>query len=78
MFAELVIAPLGGFLIYYIQRRGDHNNETLYAFPEGFRMISGDPFLRSWSDTLEQRAINFVCLTYTTDLPSYYGYALPP
>lgn len=43
------------------QRRAT-DNEKLYAFPENFRMLAGDPFLRSYSDTLEQKAISYACL----------------
>jgi uncharacterized protein DUF1996/WSC domain-containing protein len=34
----------------------------LVAFPEGFQMLAGNPHLRSFNNTLEQRAISYACL----------------
>lgn len=45
------------------------------AFPPGFRMLAGTPGLRSFTNTLEQRAINYACLgrpgPETNELPNY-------
>ncbi|OBT59977.1 hypothetical protein VE03_10421 [Pseudogymnoascus sp. 23342-1-I1] len=59
------VEQVGGALIYYLQRSDPKDPEYdsgLLAFPEGFRMLARDPMLRSFSDTLEQRAISFACL----------------
>ncbi|OBT83248.1 hypothetical protein VE02_08150 [Pseudogymnoascus sp. 03VT05] len=59
------VEQIGGALIYYLQRADPWDPEyeqDLLAFPEGFRMLAGDPMLRSFSNTLEQPAINFACL----------------
>ncbi|KAI0407561.1 WSC domain-containing protein [Xylaria palmicola] len=67
----------GGALIYYLQR-SDPNDPTaeegLIAFPKGFRMVAGTLSNRNFTDTLEQRAVSFVCLgtegPATFDLPN--------
>ncbi|KFZ08439.1 hypothetical protein V502_09355 [Pseudogymnoascus sp. VKM F-4520 (FW-2644)] len=59
------VEQVGGALIYYLQRADPKDPEYdsgLLAFPEGFRMLAGDPMLRSFTNTLEQRAISFACL----------------
>ncbi|TFK22731.1 hypothetical protein FA15DRAFT_504932 [Coprinopsis marcescibilis] len=38
-------SPNGGMTVYYLQRSG--TNRRVSAFPKGFRMITGDPLLRS-------------------------------
>ena len=51
-----------GALIYYLQRRGSAS-EKLIAFPEGFRMLAGDPMRRSLAGSgIEQKGIGYVCL----------------
>ncbi|KAJ3278647.1 hypothetical protein HK104_002151, partial [Borealophlyctis nickersoniae] len=50
-----------GALIYYLQR-GEPSDGPIQAFPDGFRMIAGDMSLRTYSDTLEQRAITYACI----------------
>ncbi|KAL7273681.1 hypothetical protein RUND412_003453 [Rhizina undulata] len=57
------VQQVGGATIYYLQRRAEPD-EKLYAFPEGFRMVAGDPMLRSYSDDLSQGAISFACIDY--------------
>ncbi|EJD47485.1 WSC-domain-containing protein [Auricularia subglabra TFB-10046 SS5] len=58
------VGQSGGGTIYYLQRRGTAN-EKLNAFPEGFRMLAGNPMLRSFdAKSLEQRAVSFVCLDF--------------
>jgi hypothetical protein len=44
----------------------DVNYPQLEAFPEGFRMLAGDPALRSFSDTVQQNAVSFACLGTNT------------
>ncbi|CRK17506.1 hypothetical protein BN1723_011323 [Verticillium longisporum] len=59
------VKQLGGMLVYYLQRSDSRDPEYengLLAFPPGFQMLAGDPSLRSFGDTLEQRAISYVCL----------------
>ncbi|RPB03843.1 hypothetical protein L873DRAFT_1833532 [Choiromyces venosus 120613-1] len=74
-----VVNQLGGMLVYYLPRGKD-----VKAFPDGFRMIAGDPTLRHfpykniekslWTAedrteaALRQKAIGFNCLNY--DLPA--------
>ncbi|PBK62265.1 hypothetical protein ARMSODRAFT_964281 [Armillaria solidipes] len=74
----------GGLLIYY-QNRGSmdvaNGGPGLKAFPEGFRMITGDPRKRSFQyptglgtqAELAERAIAWICLRYTTSNPDYGG-----
>ncbi|KAI1170984.1 WSC domain-containing protein [Nemania sp. FL0916] len=64
----------GGGLIYYLQRSDPSAAEGLVAFPKGFRMVAGTQDSRNYTDTLEQRAISFVCLgtegPATSELPN--------
>ncbi|ESK84708.1 carbohydrate-binding module family 1 protein [Moniliophthora roreri MCA 2997] len=59
----------GGMVVYYIQVG------QVTAFPKGFRMISGDPYLHSYNSSINgSRSIMMRCLE--TDLTSgkdYYG-----
>lgn len=52
----------GGMTAYYLQRRGNDPNEKLHAFPEGFRMLAGDPFARSFGNNSAAKAISYACL----------------
>ncbi|KAL0942125.1 wsc domain-containing protein [Colletotrichum truncatum] len=60
------VPQAGGMLIYYLLRSDPKDPEYsngLLAFPKGFRMLAGDPKLRSFNNnSLEQRAISYVCL----------------
>jgi len=67
------VEQMGGALVYYLQRRGTPD-EKLYAFPKGFRMLAGDPFLRSYTDSKEQRAVSFACLDYNNPGPETRGF----
>lgn len=58
------VDQVGGATVYYLQRGGP-NNDKLEAFPEGFRMISGDPFKRSGGDDFASQAISYNCLGTT-------------
>ncbi|KAI7553806.1 WSC-domain-containing protein [Hortaea werneckii] len=55
----------GGMTVYYEQRGPDPSNLT--AFPEGFRMIAGDPFQRNDTglEAAPGKAVSYVCLDYT-------------
>ncbi|KAI0034083.1 hypothetical protein K488DRAFT_27912, partial [Vararia minispora EC-137] len=50
----------GGMLVYYLQRGG--SNETIKAFPDGLRMLAGNPYLRNNTNTVESSAIS--CIDY--------------
>ncbi|CAG7855277.1 SubName: Full=Related to glyoxal oxidase {ECO:0000313/EMBL:CCA74889.1} [Serendipita indica DSM 11827] len=59
----------GGMTVYYLQRTGS-DKKPVQAFPAGFRMLAGDPFLRSYDPTsLSQKAVSHVCLNYKGDSP---------
>ncbi|RAL64043.1 hypothetical protein DID88_003231 [Monilinia fructigena] len=69
----------GGVTVYYLQRSDPLDPEYangLLAFPEGFRMVAGNPYLRSFnSSSLEQAAVTYVCLgtsnPQTNGFPNY-------
>lgn len=54
----------GGMTVYYEQRPGP-DNDKLHAYPEGFRMLAGDPFKRNATDDFASQAVSFVCLDYS-------------
>jgi hypothetical protein len=62
----------GGATVYYLQRR-DNDQEKLHAFPEGFRMLAGDPMLRSLPKELS--GVGYACLGAGKDetkaIPNY-------
>jgi hypothetical protein len=49
----------GGMTVYYLQRP---SNDTLTAFPAGFRMLAGDSSKRSGGSDLATQGISFACL----------------
>ncbi|BGP53646.1 hypothetical protein JCM8202_003584 [Rhodotorula sphaerocarpa] len=51
-----------GLLIYYLQRYNEADTTNITAFPDGFRMLTGDPFKRSYEDSLTSEAIGWNCL----------------
>ncbi|KAI0040798.1 hypothetical protein FA95DRAFT_823896 [Auriscalpium vulgare] len=53
----------GGMLVYYLQRNAA--NETVQAFPDGLRMVTGNPYLRNFTNTPEANAISWLCLDYS-------------
>ncbi|KAF9270754.1 hypothetical protein L218DRAFT_849364 [Marasmius fiardii PR-910] len=61
--------PNGGMVVYYIQVG------QVTAFPKGFRMISGDPYLRAYNSSIDDsRSIMMRCLdTDLTSGPDVYG-----
>lgn len=61
-----------GMNAYYLQRPGP-NNDTLKAFPEGFRMAAGDPFKRNSTSDFASQAVSFVCLDYASTSPQTAG-----
>ncbi|TRX97068.1 hypothetical protein FHL15_001862 [Xylaria flabelliformis] len=67
------VKQVGGALIYYLQRtdpKDPNAAEGLIAFPKDFRMVAGTPTNRNFTDTVEQRAVSFVCLG--TEGPATY------
>lgn len=60
------VNQIGGATVYYFQR----GNDPMVAFPPGFRMIAGNPFLRSFdASSLAQQAISHKCIDYNVDHP---------
>ena len=55
--------PVQGGTVYY-QQRVSYPGKKLMAFPPGLRMLAGNPELRSYNETLQQKAISHVCLNY--------------
>ncbi|KAJ9651574.1 hypothetical protein H2198_009160 [Neophaeococcomyces mojaviensis] len=75
------VDQVGGGLVYYLQRSGP-NKDKLQAFPEGFRMISGDPFKRSAGNDFASQAISYNCLDYNKspgnpETPGFPNYNCP-
>ncbi|KAF1349914.1 hypothetical protein BDV97DRAFT_377089 [Delphinella strobiligena] len=58
------VGVYGGMTVYWLQRGGP-NNDNLTAYPEGFRMLAGDPFKRAPTKDFAGEAISFVCLDYS-------------
>ncbi|KAN0126382.1 protein of unknown function (DUF1996) domain containing protein [Russula decolorans] len=52
--------PHGGMIVYYLQRSA--SNETVEAFPDGIRIFTGNPYLRSDPQNQESKAISWLCL----------------
>ncbi|KAI9434113.1 hypothetical protein H4582DRAFT_2131256 [Lactarius indigo] len=65
----------GGMIVYYLQRNAA--NETVEAFPDGLRMLAGNPYLRSKPNgTPEARAITWKCIDFNgPDQPETSGFA---
>ncbi|VDC06984.1 unnamed protein product [Peniophora sp. CBMAI 1063] len=62
----------GGMLVYYLQRGG--SNETIKAFPPGLRMLTGDPFARNNTGSIESQAISWNCIDYNQNYPETPGF----
>ncbi|TAQ84697.1 hypothetical protein B7494_g6971 [Chlorociboria aeruginascens] len=71
----------GGGTIYYLQRSDPQDPEYsqgLIAFPNEFRMVAGNPFLRNFTNSLEANGINFACLgTNTAETNSFPNIKCP-
>ncbi|KAF8312483.1 hypothetical protein DL93DRAFT_2045275, partial [Clavulina sp. PMI_390] len=69
----------GGMEVYYLQRGA--SNETIQAFPDGLRMVTGNPALRSYAGTPASQAISWLCLNYnnpaTAQQPNLYSTDCP-
>ncbi|RLN59907.1 hypothetical protein BBJ29_001912 [Phytophthora kernoviae] len=58
-------------IVYYEPRpTGD---ESVIAFPDGLKMLAGNPKLRTKGDSIEQRAVTWVCLDYENSHPEQQG-----
>src|SRR5688572_33112858 len=59
-------------------QRPHHSNESekIYAFPPGFRMLAGNPWVRSdkTATVKAQRAINYACISPNKANPETYGF----
>ncbi|MCJ1306720.1 hypothetical protein MMC25_000363 [Agyrium rufum] len=55
--------PSNGGTVYY-QQRVTYPGKKMVAFPEGFRMTAGSPKLTSFSGSISQQAVSYVCLNY--------------
>lgn len=60
------IIPVAYVNTYYLPR-SDNKGQKVNAFPDGLRMISGDPFRRGYSGSAADQAVSFVCLDYYND-----------
>ncbi|EJD54163.1 WSC-domain-containing protein [Auricularia subglabra TFB-10046 SS5] len=80
------VNQLGGAAVYYIQRTGYVWSPTpppepprVKAFPAGFRMLAGDPFLRSFDEnSKEQKAIKHTCLDYAGEATHHQEFPSKP
>ncbi|TKA51175.1 hypothetical protein B0A53_05639 [Rhodotorula sp. CCFEE 5036] len=52
----------GGFLIYYLPRRNAADKGPVKAFPDGFRMLAGNPYKRSFDGSPMANAIGINCI----------------
>ena len=78
---SLISVPLAGGqggTVYYQQRASYKGNNTISAFPEGFRMLAGNPYNRVVDSTnTTQQAVNFACLDYSGATKYPEGEILP-
>jgi len=81
------IVPFLGSSVYYQLRACDYapgvkrcNATNLpLAFPDGFRMVAGDPLRRTQNDSdTAQRAVHMVCLTFDKTVKQYVATAQAP
>ncbi|GAA6062956.1 hypothetical protein JCM10212_005346 [Sporobolomyces blumeae] len=55
--------PGGGLLVYYLQRSHEDDEGEVLGFPEGMRMLAGNPYVRSYNESsLMAKAIGWNCL----------------
>eukprot|EP01119_Soliformovum_irregulare_P009278 TRINITY_DN2251_c0_g2_i1.p1 TRINITY_DN2251_c0_g2~~TRINITY_DN2251_c0_g2_i1.p1 ORF type:complete len:613 (-),score=171.91 TRINITY_DN2251_c0_g2_i1:55-1869(-) len=59
------LVPDGGLTVYYLSRAGSGNQSDpdWQPIPKGLRMLAGDAMRRSFSGSLEDRAVNYACLS---------------
>ncbi|BGP05739.1 hypothetical protein JCM10049v2_001552 [Rhodotorula toruloides] len=53
---------VGGGLIYYLPRNNAADTTNVTAFPDGFRMLTGNPFKRSYDGSPTAEAVGWNCL----------------
>ncbi|GEM09398.1 WSC and DUF1996 domain containing protein [Rhodotorula toruloides] len=53
---------VGGGLIYYLPRNNTADTTNVTAFPDGFRMLTGNPFKRSYDGSPTAEAVGWNCL----------------
>jgi hypothetical protein len=59
--------PVNYVNTYYLPR-GPNNSYNVSAFPDGLRMIAGNPYRRTYdASSFADQAISFVCLDYNND-----------
>ncbi|OWZ01054.1 Murein transglycosylase [Phytophthora megakarya] len=58
-------------IVYYEPR--PNGDEKVIAFPDGLKMLAGNPKLREKGDSIEQKAITWVCLDYDNPHPEQQG-----
>lgn len=58
--------PVSYMNAYYLPR-GKNSTDTVRAFPDGLRMVSGDPYRRDYDGSVPDQAISFVCLDFNND-----------
>lgn len=63
MSTDLLVGDFGKMANWDSQRPGA-NNDPLKAFPEGFRMLAGDPFRRNFTGDFAAQAVSYACLDY--------------
>ncbi|KAI5479939.1 DUF1996 domain containing protein [Pseudohyphozyma bogoriensis] len=52
----------GGTLVYYLQRNNSADTSAIMAFPDGFRMLTGDPYTRVFDNSDMANATGWNCL----------------
>ncbi|KAF1323386.1 Murein transglycosylase, partial [Globisporangium splendens] len=58
-------------IVYYEPR--PKAGEKVIAFPPGLKMLAGDPTLRTKGDSIEEKAITWVCIDYDNSHPEQQG-----
>lgn len=48
--------------VYYLHRSHSDDKTPIQAFPDGLRMLAGDPYTRSWEETDASKGIGWNCL----------------
>ncbi|KAM0747454.1 hypothetical protein T439DRAFT_349869 [Meredithblackwellia eburnea MCA 4105] len=53
----------GTLLVYYLPRNNSADKDKVQAFPDGFRMLAGNPYVRSYDPNSEEpKAIGWNCI----------------
>lgn len=59
---SFTLVDQGGLLIYYLPRRNKADTGPVKAFPDGFRMLAGNPYKRSFDGSPMAKAIGINCI----------------